>query len=149
MHAVTLHPVKLFLPLSLLDVPYIYGKSSRRLFAWSAVDTNPQSEPPSVVDGRTNGLDTKVRTPLHAAQAPSVPWLDGGPLWKYNGRVCVTRHAYPPVVFPQGPAIEPRHTWSLGCMQWGSYFRVQPIRPAVHDAWRFTLGIRVYRTPGE
>jgi hypothetical protein len=68
MHAVTLHPVKLFLPLSLLDVPYIYGKSSRRLFAWSAIDTNPQSEPPSVVDGRTNGLDTKVRTPLHAAQ---------------------------------------------------------------------------------
>ena len=92
MHAVTLHPVKLFLPLSLLDVPYIYGKSSRRLFAWSAVDTNPQSEPPSVVDGRTNGLDAKVITPLHAAQALSVPWLSGGPLWRYNGRVCVTRY---------------------------------------------------------
>jgi len=63
MHAVTLHPVKLFLPLSLLDVPYIYGKSSRRLFAWSAVDTNPQSEPPSVVDGGTNGLDAKSKKP--------------------------------------------------------------------------------------
>src|SRR5260370_22130928 len=45
------------------------------------------------VDGRTNGLDAKVRTPLHAAQAPSVPWLYGGPLWKYNGRVCVTRRS--------------------------------------------------------
>jgi len=53
MHAVTLHPVKLFLPLSLLDVPYIYGKSSRRLFAWSALEPNPQSEPPSVADGRS------------------------------------------------------------------------------------------------
>src|SRR5712664_3229656 len=90
MHAVTLHPVRLFLPLSLLDVPYIYGKSSRRLFAWSAVDTNPQSEPPSVVDGRANGLDAKVRTPLHAVQAPRVSWLYGGPLWKYNGLVRVT-----------------------------------------------------------
>src|SRR5260221_12590521 len=62
------------------------------LFAWSAVDTNPQSEPPSVVDGRTNGLDAQVRSPLHAAQAPSVPSLYGGPLWNYNVRVCVTRY---------------------------------------------------------